>query len=281
MQVQLGSSEQPKVMLKGWDWLSDKEPSPGDLVRLRLYWEIPKRISEDLRGFVHLYTPATKKSWVIGRYRNPARTPPNKWVPGFYYVEDVELSLPRDIPPLSYTIATGMVDVNGKRLAVPGNPDGMVLLDEIRVHPLKARQGRLLKPSVIAEAAFGAKLRLRGYDLLPDPGGPILRLYWETLSPVEQDLVVFIHLLDPHGALIAQYDSLPFDSLYNTSQWEQKTILADTRKLWLPDNLPSGEYTLLIGFSDPNTGHRLTVHPTPNSASRFEGDALLATFVVP
>jgi hypothetical protein len=280
LHVQLGGGEQPMVTLLGWELLSSS-PKPGSQVRLRLYWQGPPRMREDLHSFLHLYVPAAQRSWVGVQNQNPGRIPTSDWIPALYYVDDLVLQLPADLPPSTYTLAVGMVNDEGQRLAVPDNPDDLVLLEEVSVSPLVAGGWQPLHPEVATPSRFGQDVQLQGYDLLPDPGGPILRLYWQVLQPPRTDLVTFVHLLDEQGQRVAQFDAPPMEGLLPTSQWPARALLIDQHKIWLPEDLESGQYRFLVGLYDRRTGDRLGIVPEVSTEGHFEENALIVPLYVP
>ena len=65
------------------------------------------------------------------------------------------------------------------------------------------------------------------------------------------------------GETVAQKDQPPLDGAYPTSLWDPGEIIADELIIPLPDELPSGEYSLVIGLYDFTTGLRL---PVPGAA---------------
>jgi hypothetical protein len=138
-----------------------------------------------------------------------------------------------------------------------------------------------LSPEVEAPADVGTDLRLRGYDLLPDPGGPILRLHWHVLSSPASDLMTFVHFYDENNQLVAQFDGPPLEGLLPTSEWQAGSLLVDTRKVWLPDDLPGGDYSFLVGMYDPETGTRLPIRPETGTEDRFANDGLIVPLYVP
>lgn len=81
------------------------------------------------------------------------------------------------------------------------------------------------------EADFGGVMRLLGYDLETesvDPGGQVgVTLYWEALTPTEQDHTVFVHLLGEHDRTIAQRDTFPGLGLLSTTWLEPGNAWAD------------------------------------------------------
>jgi hypothetical protein len=279
-QVQLGGDDQPVMVLLGWELLSGS-PKPGSVLRLRLYWQGPPKLREDLHSFLQLYVPAMRRSWAGVQNQNPGRIPTDDWMARLYYVDDLVLSLPEDLPPAGYTLAVGMVDSEGQRLTVADNPDDLVFLDVIEVQPLRAGPWQLLHPEVPAPARFGHDLRLQGYDSLADPGGPLLRLYWQVLETPSTDLVAFAHLVDEQGQLVAQFDGPPLEALLPTSRWPAGAFFIDRRKIWLPEDLESGEYRFLIGLYERETGNRLAVAPESGAEDHYLSDAVIIPLHIP
>jgi hypothetical protein len=96
-----------------------------------------------------------------------------------------------------------------------------------------------------------------------------LTLYWQSLAPVDADYVVFVHLVDAGGEIVAQGDGPPLDGVYPTSYWRPGEVLADGHLLAAG---PAGSYRLLVGLytlpqdqGDP--GSRLPVTAGPDAGS--------------
>jgi hypothetical protein len=280
LRIDLGGEGKAGVTLLGWELLSTS-PRPGSQVLLRLYWQVPSKLDEDLHSLAFVYTPSSQQAWAVEQNYNPARIPTRRWSPLLYYVDDLALELPVDLAPASYTLAVGMVDAQGQRLNVQESRDDLVYLDEFAVQPLYAGRGQPIQPETPAQAAVGASLRLQGYDLLPDPGGPILRLYWEVLETPGADYVTFVHLLGQDGQMIAQFDGPPLNGLLPTSQWAPGSLLVDRRKIDLPEDLEGGDHVFLVGLYERDTGTRLSIQPEAGSEEHFEGDALRVPLYVP
>ena len=132
----------------------------------------------------------------------------------------------------------------------------------------------LLQP--IPHAATGqlGPIRLIGYDLAEDgaqPGQSLpFHLYWQAAAATEADYQVFNHLLDGEGNLVAQADGPPLpDPLQRrgTSAWDDPEEIIYSREyvLTLPDDLATGEYTLVSGFYRRENGQRLLA-PTGEDA---------------
>lgn len=107
-------------------------------------------------------------------------------------------------------------------------------------------------------------IRLLGHDLDPGAARPgealSFRLYWQADAPTDGDYLVFNHLLDADGNLVAQVDGPPLpDKRRGTSAWDdpQETIISREFRLQLPEDLAPGEYRLVTGWYLRDTGQRL------------------------
>jgi hypothetical protein len=112
-------------------------------------------------------------------------------------------------------------------------------------------------------ARFGDSIELTGIDLPQAklaPGDVVpLTLFWQAREPIAERLKVFVHLIDAGGLLISQRDSEPVGGLRPTSTWELGEQIVDRHGVLLPDALPQGEYWLIVGLYDPDSGNRLPV----------------------
>ncbi len=269
LDVPLALDGTARVALLGWELLSSSAPRPGNRVRVRLYWQPLGPLDVDLASTVHLYTPATRTSWAVGQNVHPGQIPTRRWHPALYYVDQVEVPIPVDTPPATFTLAAGLVTRDDRRLLPPDNPDGLVFLGEIRLEPLPGGWFQPVRPQVPTPADTDAGLHLQGYDLLPAPGGPILRLYWTPVGPVRQDWTVYVHLHDPADQRIAQYDGPPLAGLLPTREWRPGRLYLDRRVLPLPEPLAPGTYRFLVGLYRVDTRERAALRP----ASLARGEA--------
>ena len=275
----LGDATTNQVTLLGWELVSGTVPRPGGIVVVRLYWQPLAQISEELNSNVHLYTPSLKRSWAVeslGVYRAPA----SLWSPEKYYVETMRLYIPIDAPPITYSLVAGLVTSSGQRLAVPGVEDGLLPLRTLAVSPLRPGLFQRVRPSISARAGTTDNLQLQGFGLLPAHGGTTLRLFWETSGRVDNNWVTYIHLHDPLGERIAQFDGPPLAGLKPTSEWQPRALYIDRRQITLPTGLPSGDYLLRIGLYDRDSGERLPFLPEADDQAHIENGQLLVTLRV-
>ena len=84
-------------------------------------------------------------------------------------------------------------------------------------------------------------------------------LHWQASAPVDFDYTAFAHLLDAQGNKVAQLDWQPHDRMgvLPTSAWPRGWPVIDAQRLLLPADLPPGDYTLLVGLYNWQSGERL------------------------
>ena len=277
--VTLGDASSSQLTLLGWELVSGATPKPGGTVRVRLYWQPHGQINEELNSFLHLYTPSLQRSWAVEN-RGMARPDSQWWNPDKYYVDDLRLSLPVDLPPLPYSLVAGMVSSSGERLTVPGSPDNLVHLRELAVAPTRPGFFQKERPASVAQAVTADGLRLQGYDLLSAADAPTLRLFWETGDGVANDWITYIHLHDAQGKRVAQFDGPALAGLQPTGQWHTNALYTDRRQLNLPAGLEPGAYLLRIGLYSFSSGERLPFQPDGAGQAHFEDGQLLIPLIV-
>ena len=85
--------------------------------------------------------------------------------------------------------------------------------------------------------------------------GPLI----EAGEQIEQDLHVFVHLVDENGHIIAQADGQPADWTRPTTGWAPGEFVIDRHTLSIPGDLALDAHALHVGLYDPDTGERLPV----------------------
>ncbi|MBI3740839.1 MAG: hypothetical protein HY257_03660, partial [Chloroflexi bacterium] len=128
--------------------------------------------------------------------------------------------------------------------------------DKLFIGPFKVTGPPLARDEVAksnpVNANFAKQIALLGYTLSPPlarAGDPItLTCYWRADLKMDENYSVFVHLLDPRGAVRAQIDSQPRGGLYPTSIWDRGEIVRDDYVLKLPADFAPGEYRISIGW---------------------------------
>jgi mannosyltransferase len=116
-------------------------------------------------------------------------------------------------------------------------------------------------PAVQSGARFGDHVSLVGYSLQPTAlqRGDILQLtlFWRTDAALDTRYKVFVHLYaDPAQPPVAQQDGEPEGGLAPSNAWPVGTTIADNHGVLIPNDLPPGQYQLMIGLYELFTGAR-------------------------
>jgi hypothetical protein len=88
-----------------------------------------------------------------------------------------------------------------------------------------------------------------------------LLLFWTADKPMPPDnLSLFVHLRDAEGRNLAQIDVPPWQGLFPPHTWTPGALVVERQEMWLPYELPAGEYQLVMGLYDPQTWQRLPAY---------------------
>ncbi len=84
------------------------------------------------------------------------------------------------------------------------------------------------------KAIFEGNIALLGANFEQEKGVAEVILYWMALTPLEEDLTAFVHLIGPDGEKISQHDGPPGESFSPTTRWEPGEIVPDRHLIPLP-----------------------------------------------
>ncbi len=179
-----------------------------------------------------------------------------------YVIADGDMAMRR--PELTHKLGISLTE--GERLKVTDFPGDWALglaLPEMPCQWCVFRRISADPPITPIDYVLGDSVRLFGYELQPrnvSPGGQLtITLYWESLRPVNTDYTVFTQVLGPDLKLHGQMDRQPLSGHWPTSRWLPGQRFLDKFVINLSESAPEGEYVLLVGLYDLNTGKRLPV----------------------
>ncbi len=114
------------------------------------------------------------------------------------------------------------------------------------------------------DSRFEGGLRLEAAATLTGarPGETLpVTLLWRADKPPAADYSVFVQMLDADGANVAQWDGAPADAVSKlpASAWPVEWRGRHELSLALPETLPPGDYTVIAGMYDWQTGQRLPI----------------------
>ena len=247
--------------LRLWTMALDRAISaPGDIVALRWVWEAVERPTADLTATLALLNPAGEvvRDWTLP----PAADwwPTGRWSEGDRWVGRHVLRLPGDLASGDHQL---QVRLEGCTLPLSEAPLTVVAPERVWTVPAEL---------VPVEVTFGDRITLAGFEVLPEApttGASLeIRLAWQAQVPIETSYRVFLHLLGPDGAIVAQQDGEPVAWARPTTGWAVGEVVTETRMVTIPADAVGGAYELRVGLYEPGgprlltgtgeDGHRLT-----------------------
>jgi uncharacterized membrane protein len=130
---------------------------------------------------------------------------------------------------------------------------------------------------------FEHEVSLLGYTLAPTEtlrgGGTVYPILgWRADQQLDKRYVFQMHIVDSAGHLWARDDREPLGGALPTTQWTVGSTNGDQFGLRLPLAMPAGDYKLVVGVYDPESGRNLHADPSTNNSTG--NDVVLATLQV-
>ncbi len=275
--------EETSIQLLGGS-VEAEEVHPGEPVSVSLYWRALEPPQEDLVAFVQILGRDLDPVAGVDCYPGRGNFPPTLWRPGAIYRDRyiLPLAVGAQVPAVAALYA-GLHPWGDDPLVATlpsGEPvPGLTLLDLAPLRPVEPLSEDVAFP---VGARLDAGLTLVGYDLsqfaIRNSQFFTVTLVWRAEATPAADYVVFVHLMDESGALVAQADHPPLEGAYRTSFWSPGDVVRDPYRLAVGDAVPPCACTLLVGMYDPRTGDRLPAYD--GLGTRFENDAIVAGGVI-
>jgi hypothetical protein len=193
------------------------------------------------------------------------------WHAGDLVWGHVYLPLPGQMPAGEYRVEVALLDPDGE--AVPAR----------EIWRSEAAQSVIAGPAYLQpwprvteppdmphrpDIIFGGSMRLWGFEIEgePRPGGELaVNLVWYDELPMEDDYLVFLHLMDANGTLLGQADGVPANWMRPTSTWRPGEYVLDQHRIPIAAGLPASVAYLWVGLYHPSGDGRLLVsNPGPD-----------------
>jgi len=230
--------------------LRDTTVLPGSYVHLDTTWLITEAFARDWSLFVHLVTPDDVILAQRDIYPGGGRLAISDIAPGLSWDNYSAVFIPDTaLAPMQLEVVVGWYYLpTGERLLLPDGND-MIVVGTIDLIP---HFSALDVPNPIS-VNFDNQIELVGYtvsDISPSAGEEFtVILYWRGLRAIENDYVVFIHLIDPAAQTIyAGSDAQPAGWTRPTSSWIPGELVEDAHSLTVRADAPPAIYELEIGL---------------------------------
>jgi hypothetical protein len=239
-----------KVELIGYKTWPD-QIQPGDAVYVTLFVQATQPITRSLRTIVRLVTPTEGVGWAQRDEIIPRGFPVSWWRVGQVIAERYVLTTTSEIPTGAYQLDVSVVTPDAANVLPIFQDDEPTPFDQVTLgYVVVPTSGKpdIAKP---LEAEFEDQINLLGYDAVDSlsPGAELdVTLYWEAQQPPKDNYMVFVHLLDADGRLVANHDGPPVDGRYPTRAWLPGQVVSDTHRIVLKPDVPVGTYRLQVGM---------------------------------
>ncbi len=230
------------------------DTAPGESVLLTFFWQARHAPQADRVLRVELAGASddalASRDIVIGGDAYPT----SRWSAEEQIVAPVVMRVPAATPSGEYHWRGSLLDDAGR----PGETFDMRPAFRVAAPEPMFDIPRLLNRIDVDVGDFATLL---GFDLAADrlwPGGAIdLTLYWQARAETTTAYKVFVHVLDAAGRLVAQADAFPARNTRPTTGWLPGEVIADRYTVALPEDLSIGQYQIVAGLYDPDSGLRL------------------------
>ena len=236
---------QPGMMLLAAELESDLA-RPGQPLSVTLLWQATADNLPDSRPEVALVQEGAdlvrnSEAPVFGKY------PSSVWSNGEQVFERRVLL----IPPDTEGTAVVVLRLNGREFQL-----GELEIEE-QLHSYTPPD-----TDYALDVAFGDLARLAGFNLPKTTFSSSetipLTLVWQSLANAPQtEYVVFTHLLDDQGRIIAQHDGPPANGNRITTGWLAQEYILDDHEMTFLIRGYEGEALIEVGLYDPVSGDRL------------------------
>jgi hypothetical protein len=270
----------PDIALLGYD-LDGTSFEPGEWLDLTLYWRALAQPPDHYTLAIQLVSavpgetaaPINFNTWTGG-----GNYPTGAWHPGDVIADRYRLRIPDDVPRAQgWTLQVALFDLDdGTRMpfTLGGHPAGdaasLALLrvgaSNQEVHA-PSEADRLTSPIY-----FDGVVALDGVRVTEEGEALSVTLWWQSVAPLSGDYIVFVHLYDSEGRLIATADAPPLCGGFPTSLWQPGDRVRDEHIMSLSEE-GDAPFRLGVGWYDPANGVRLAA--TTAEGARLPDDEFL------
>jgi hypothetical protein len=244
---------------------SEIQASQGDVIMVSALWQLLAPLDKNYSVAVVLLAPDGSVLARRETYPGLGLRPTRYLRPGDIFRDAYPLRLENDVPePIVARASVNLFDFDSEtRAGFPAlDSDGnevTPITGQIKIVP---QTWPTYQPTHTTYINFANAIALIGYDFttsqskIQNPKSKMrISFYWQSLAPVDEDYILFIHLLDSDGQVIAQADAPPTHNVYPSSWWAPGEVMAGTF------SLPTTAETvsLRFGLYQLDSGQRLTI----------------------
>ncbi len=241
------------------DWLGYDLPNdsaqPEQTLALTLYWSAQHTLNTVYSSFAHIVDEHANL-YAQKDNLHPGGAPTTTWRAREYDVDRHTIVIPAGTPPGDYWIEIGMYDPHHGARLLRDDANGAEPADRFILGPIHVRKPTQPAPTSALHIQHAlarqwqSGLTMLGYTLERErlPSDDFLRvaLFWRADAEILPALAMRMRLLDAQQNEISSQHGAPSNDRYATTQWSAGELVRDNRALWIPPNLPNGDYRLQL-----------------------------------
>ncbi len=259
-----------RLWLLGYQ-IGPEQVRAGESVQMALTMQAPQATVQShttFKAIVRLLSQVDNSTIEEWRIDLPQSISPENWQAGEVIVEQFPLAMPEDLEAGVYLLNLSLLGPESENLWPISLDNDFNQLDRVPTGYIIVPWEEDPENIEAIEAGFGAAIQLVGFAASEKVADGVLdvTLQWQTQHAMEEDYVVFVHLVDSSGQLVANHDGIPGNGRFPTRAWQPGVTIPDTHSISLPPDLPAGEYKLKVGLYAPDTGQRLAATAADGTA---------------
>ncbi|MDM8528240.1 glycosyltransferase family 39 protein [Anaerolineales bacterium HSG24] len=240
------------LRLLGMHGLMADRNRPGDLLRLSMWWQTTRTLSQNIGLVLALAVPDGEP---VPLFEQPQPLiegyPTKEWPDDGIYRVNYPILLPPTLSSGDYLLVARLYDLDS--LEIVGEQLLTPISIEVRPHLFDA----LPYPNQYG-LNFDEVIQLVSSEFdLSSPNLLTVKLQWQALQEMQTSYKMFLHVIDGQGQIVAQIDTLPQQGEASTTSWVTGEFIDDTVTLSLSNQDLPEEYQLIVGWYNPKTGERL------------------------
>lgn len=268
--------------------ISRQHIAADDTLNVTLYMRANQALEVEYSMSVHLYTQAlpdvqsiTQDDMTLGEFVYPTRA----WIPNLAVRNTFQLDIPDDLESnSSYQLVAilwqetpnNRIPIQQTDLAMLG--DGTTLIiDGIAAPPAETSE---TVSTTSYDFALGFQLTDYQFPETAAQGEEVsLEFQWHTSNDIDLPLTHYLHWIHTETNEVVVFDQIPQQGRFPTQDWVSGMSLNDSWAITLPDDMPTGTYSIYTGMYDTNTVERIPV-TDPNSNPVQDNSIVLGEITV-
>lgn len=264
LQIPVQASFEDQIELMGYD-IASSQLASGQTAHLTLYWQPTNNtIAGDYSSVVFLRDAVGTVIAQTGSIY-PGGWATRDWLPGFYVLERLNLTIPPGTPPGEYMLDASLFwhaenrslstfDSQGSPLGITVPMGKLVVVRPARAAYREEMGIGLDQSLLLLDAPLNDSIRLLAANQPPDGAGVgqmfILIVDWQARSRPAEPYAFRLLWLDPSGQVAAATPSTPLVVGFAADQWVAGDIWKGIHPLYVPGRLEAGDYGVDVQLFD-------------------------------